>query len=155
MAAEAVTITPHDPRRTAFRAVVAALKADATLAPYVAAWDVRDGDTDAETQELAVDEHAVRLTPVFEREDVAFVDDDGRRVWSCPVLVQVESLVASANIDNAINLAGLVEDAVCALDPSGLPGISWIELSSPAAGLPTDGRIVSAGAFRLMVYVAR
>jgi hypothetical protein len=154
MAAEPVTITPHDPRRTAFRAVVAALKDDAALAPYVAAWDVRDGDTNTATTEIKVTDHTIRLTPVYERTEAMWAAG-GVRTWQCPITVNVETRVASANADNAINLAGLIEDAATAIPTATLhaAGVSWVELVQPPA--QADEYATHAGAFRLMVYINR
>lgn len=154
MPAEAVTITPHDARRTAFRAIVAALQADASLELYVAVWDVRDG-TDLSTVTLGVGEHAVRLTPVFEREEVLCCNGGGSRTWECPVTVQVEARVASANVDNAINLAGLVEAAAAGLSLATLraAGVSWLDLVQPAA--QAGEYATHAGAFRFVVHIER
>lgn len=153
MAAEPVTITPHDPRRTAFRAIVAALQADATLSQYVAVWDVRDG-SDLSAESLAVADNAVRLTPVFEREE-SVAAKGGVRTWQSPVEIRIEARVASANVDNAINLAGLIEDAALSIPRADLlaAGISWIELGSPAA--QAGEYITHSGSVRLMVFVRR
>lgn len=153
MPAEAVTITPHDPRGTAFRAIVAALKADAGLAPHVAVWLTSDGDG-ADATALGVRDNAVMLTPVFERESPYCVTG-GKRTWECPVTVQVAARVASANADNAINLAGLFESALEALTPDALRamGISWLELVQPAAQAVEYG--TSIGAFRFVVHIKR
>lgn len=158
MPAEAVTVTPHDPRRTAFRAVVAALKAANSLSPYVAAWEVQDGDTATDDVKVRVDDHVVRLTPVLEREDFYCHADDGVKVvWQAPVLVQIETLVASGNIDNAINLAGLLLSVAMAMpqEDQAAAGIAWIDPGQPPASPPIEGRAVSSGSFRLMVFVER
>jgi hypothetical protein len=154
MAAEAVTVTPHDPRKVAFRAIVAALQADATLAEFVAAWEVRDGDMQDDTA-VAVGDHVIRLTPAFERMEPHACVGGGVRTWECPVTVQVESWVASANVDNIINLAGLIEDAVGSLTPAELRdlGISWLDLVTPAAQTTDYG--ASTGAFRFVVHITR
>ena len=153
MPAEAVTITPHDPRGTAFRAIVAALKADAGLAPHVAVWLTSDGDG-ADATALGVRDNAVTLTPVFERENPHSVKG-AVRTWECPVTVKIEARVASANVDNVINLAGLIEGAVLAIPMADLraAGISWLELVSPAAQAVEYG--TSEGAFRFVVHIER
>lgn len=148
-----VTIRPEDARSVAFRWIVDRLKADPDLRRVVRVWQDWSG-TGTDTQPPGADVVTVRLTPVFEAEDV-FAFNGQTRTFRCPVRVQVDATVPGSDVSNAINLAGLVEETVLKIPHTTLNqgGISWIEAVSPAAQA-NDGK-TSTGAFRLMVFVDR
>jgi hypothetical protein len=148
-----VTIRPADARSVAFRWIVARLKADPDLARVVRTWQAWEG-TGTDTADAAAESVTVRLTPVFEAEDVLCADGMKRTI-RCPVLVRIDAMCPGSNVENAINLAGLIEETVLKIAPEVLNegGISWAEPVNPAA-LAGDG-VSSSGAFRLLVFVDR
>jgi hypothetical protein len=151
------TIRPDEVRTKAFRWLVDRLKADPDLRREVKVWQDWSG-SGADTQAPGADVVTVRITPIFEAEEILCVKGRGasaERTYRAPIRVQIEASGPGSNVANPMNLAGLLCDAAYAIPEERLRegGISWIEPGAPAAQARDGG--TSTGAFRLMVFVRR
>ena len=151
-----VFIRPDDPRTTAFRWIAGYLRGHPLLAHHVDDWQAWEGQP---TEDDAFPEGrvTVRLTPSFEPETPESNQSfPGKQQFRAPVLVEVMVGIPGSHADNAMNLCGLIHDAILApfsradrLESR----ISWIESVTPP--MRVGDNAIASGSVRLVMCLTR
>ncbi|MGE4196027.1 MAG: hypothetical protein AB7G11_02740 [Phycisphaerales bacterium] len=152
----AETITPTHVRTRAFRWLVNHLQADGALGRVVDDWQVWDGSP-SDDDPLPDNRVTVRLTPVPDQEEqVTNRSEPDKSYFNAPVQVDILTRVPGSNVDDSLNLCGILHGVLLkplTREQRRTSGISWVEsVRSPAAA---GDNTTASGAVRLMIGIRR